>query len=350
MAGRSRRILVCEAQVPFVRGGAESLVRELAGQLRTHGYETDLVSVPFKWYPPEELFSHAAAWRLLDLTETSGTPVDLVIATKFPTYCVRHPHKVTWLVHQHRAAYELAGTAYSEFEHREMHVATRERLMALDTGMLRESHAVFTIARTVSDRLARYNGLESEALYHPPRLAGRLHDGVSGDYMLSVGRLESVKRVDLAIRALACAPRDVRLMVAGTGTHRAPFERLAASLDLADRVCFLGEVDDETLIGLYAGALGIIYPPYDEDFGYVTLESFLAKKPVITTTDSGEPTQFVVDGVNGRVTDPEPAALGEAIADLSGNRARAMSLGAAGYDRARLITWTGVIERLVQGI
>ena len=37
-----RRILVCEAQVPFVRGGAESLVRELVAQLRLRGFEADL--------------------------------------------------------------------------------------------------------------------------------------------------------------------------------------------------------------------------------------------------------------------------------------------------------------------
>ena len=117
MSAPVRRVLVCEAQVPFIRGGAESLVRELIGQLRAHGYDTDLVSVPFKWYPPEEILSHAAAWRLLDLSESAGRPVDLVIATKFPTYFVRHPRKVTWLVHQYRAAYELAGTMFSEFTH-----------------------------------------------------------------------------------------------------------------------------------------------------------------------------------------------------------------------------------------
>src|SRR5690606_28996425 len=110
----ARRIVVCEAQVPFVRGGAESLVRSLVAELRSHGFEAELVSVPFKWYPPEELFSHAAAWRLIDLSESSGRRIDRVIATKFPTYFVRHPDKVTWLVHQYRAAYELADTAYSE--------------------------------------------------------------------------------------------------------------------------------------------------------------------------------------------------------------------------------------------
>ncbi len=345
-----RTVLVCEAQVPFVRGGAESLVRELAGQLRLHGYETDIVSVPFKWYPPEELFTHAAAWRLLDLTETSGRPVDLVIATKFPTYCVRHPNKVTWLVHQHRAVYELAGTVYSEFEHREMHVATRDRLIALDTDMLRESRAIYTIARTVTARLARYNGLASETLYHPPRLATRLRSGDFGDYVLSVGRLESVKRVDLAIRALSFTPPDVRLVIAGVGTQRTTFERLTESLGLSDRVTFLGEVDDETLVDLYAGALAVIYPPFDEDFGYVTLEAFLAGKRVVTTTDAGEPTQFVVDGVSGHVTAPEPEALGEALASFARDKSVARRFGEAGYERARGITWSGVIERLVSGM
>lgn len=350
MAGRARRIIVCEAQVPFVRGGAESLVRELVGELRSHGYEAELVSVPFKWYPPEELFSHAAAWRLIDLSETSGRPVDRVIATKFPTYFVRHPNKVTWLVHQYRAAYELADTAYSEFQHRDLHVATRDRLIALDTQMLGESRAVYTIAHTVTARLARYNGLAAETLYHPPRLAARLHGGSAGNYLLSVGRLESVKRVDLVINALAAAPADVHLYIAGTGSQRETFERLAADLGLSDRVRFFGEVDDETLIELYAGALAVIYPPYDEDFGYVTLEAFLSKKPVITTRDAGEPTAFVVDGINGRVTEPDAVALGGAIADLAAQPAMAARMGEAGFERARLITWTTTIERLVHGL
>jgi glycosyltransferase involved in cell wall biosynthesis len=344
------RILVCEAQVPFVRGGAESLVRELVAQLRLHGYETELVSVPFKWYPLEELFSHAAAWRLLDLAESTGRPVDLVIATKFPTYFARHPNKVTWLVHQYRAAYELAGTIFSEFQHREMDVAARERLLELDTTMLAESRAIYTIAKTVTHRLRRYNGVPSETLYHPPRLARRLRGGPSGDYVLSVGRLESVKRVDLAIRAIAMVPGSLKLAIAGTGTQFHVFEALAESLGVADRVQFLGEVDDDTLIELYAGATAIVYPPYDEDFGYVTLESFLAHKPVITTTDAGEPTEFVRDGVNGLVVEPTGEALGAAIATLADDRARATALGESGYDLARTITWDGVIERLVATI
>ena len=78
-----RTVLVCEAQVPFVHGGAEVLVRELLRELRARGYLAELVSVPFKWYPKQEILPHAAAWRLLDLTTSNGRAVDAVIASKF---------------------------------------------------------------------------------------------------------------------------------------------------------------------------------------------------------------------------------------------------------------------------
>jgi glycosyltransferase involved in cell wall biosynthesis len=342
-----RTVLVCEAQVPFVQGGAEAHVRELVGQLRAHGYDAELVSVPFKWYPKAEILTHAAAWRLLDLSESNGRPIDLVIATKFPTYFARHPNKVAWLIHQHRAAYELAGTPFSDFSHTEADVALRERIVALDRSMLGECRRVYANSANTAARVTRFNGLSAEPLYHPPRLAARLHPGPAESYVLSVGRLESVKRVDLAVNALAHAPREVSLVVAGTGTQRAALEALASSIGVSDRVRFLGEVSDDAVVDLYARALAVVYPPYDEDYGYVTLEAFLAHKPVVTTTDAGGPNEFVVDGVNGWVCAPDPAALGGALGRLHADRARAASQGEAGYDRARTITWDGVIDRLL---
>jgi glycosyltransferase involved in cell wall biosynthesis len=344
---RPRRIIVCEAQVPFVEGGAEYHVRELVRQLRGHGYATELVSVPFKWYPKEEILPHAAAWRMLDLTESNGMPVDLVIGTKFPSYFARHPRKVAWLIHQYRAAYELCGTPYSDFDHVESDVGLRERLIQLDRQMLGECVRVFSNACNTANRLARYNGVRAEPLYHPPRLADRLVPGPYGDYLLSVGRIESVKRADLGVRALAGIDRPIRLVLAGDGTQRAHVERLADDLGVRDRVDFLGSVGDDQLVALYAGALGVLYAPFDEDFGYVTLEAFLARKPVITCDDSGGPLEFVQDGVNGLVRPPAPDAIAEAVNGLARARATAASLGDAGYERARGITWDGVIDRLV---
>jgi len=342
-----RTILVCEAQVPFVRGGAEFHVRELVRQLQQRGHDAELVSIPFKWYPKSEILPHAAAWRMLDLSESNGRAIDLVIATKFPTYFVRHPRKVAWVIHQYRAAYELAGTPYSDFAHTPDDIALREQIVRLDTQMLGECQRLFANSGNTAARLARYNGLTATPLYHPPRLAERIRTGPFGGYFLSVGRLESVKRVDLAIRALAHTPDDLSLVIAGTGTQRSALEELASSLGVGGRIQFRGEVSDDEVLELYAGALGVIFPPYDEDFGYVTLEAFLAGKPVVTTTDAGGPNEFVIDGVNGRVTAPDPETIGAAMRDLHLNRDRARAFGAAGYERARGVTWSGVIEHLI---
>jgi glycosyltransferase involved in cell wall biosynthesis len=342
------RIIVCEAQVPFVHGGAEVHVRELVRELRERGHQAELVSVPFKWYPKSEILPHAAAWRLLDLSESNGRPIDLVIASKFPTYFARHPHKVAWLIHQYRAAYELCGTVYSDFGHNEADVALRDSIIRLDTQMLGECRRVFANAQNTANRVQKYNGISAEALYHPPRLASRIEAGAYGSYVLSVGRIESVKRVDLLVSAMARVDTPIRLIVAGEGTQRANVERAAHAAGVADRVDFLGAVDDDQLLPLYRDALAVLYPPFDEDFGYVTLEAFLARKPVVTATDSGGPNEFVVDGVNGFSVAPEPEAIAAAVNALARDRQRARAMGDAGYDRARTITWDGVIEKLVQ--
>jgi glycosyltransferase involved in cell wall biosynthesis len=342
-----KTILVCEAQVPFVHGGAEIHVRELVRELRARGFLAELVSVPFKWYPKPEILPHAASWRLLDLSESNGRPVDLVIASKFPTYFVRHARKVAWLIHQYRAAYELCGTEYSDFGHNDEDVGLRDTLIRLDTEMLGECRAIFSNARNTAARLQKYNGLSAEPLYHPSRLSARLRAGEFGNYVLSVGRIESVKRVDLIVKAMAHADPGVRLVIAGDGTQRGNVERAAHEHGVSDRITFLGTVNDEQLIELYAGALAVAYPPFDEDFGYVTLEAFLARKPVITCTDSGGPTEFVVDGVNGWICEPDPAALAWAIDAAAADRARVARMGDAGHARAAAVTWDGVIEKLV---
>lgn len=342
-----RRVIVCEVQVPFVLGGAEYHVRALHRQLRAHGFQAELVSIPFKWYPKREILAHAAAWRLIDLSESNGDSIDLVIGTKFPSYFVRHPNKVAWLIHQYRAAYELCGTVYSDFTHDDHDVGLRQSLIDLDTKMLGECQRVFANAQNTANRLAKYNGLTAEALYHPPPLADRLQPGPYGDYVLFVGRLESIKRPDLAVRAMQHVNRPTRLVMVGEGTHRAHTEELAASLGLADRVVFAGPVDEQVLIELYQGALAVVYSPFDEDYGYVTLESFLSHKPVITATDAGGPLEFVTHETSGFVCEPVPEAVASAINRLAGDKSLAARLGDAGYDRARLVTWDGVIEKLV---
>jgi glycosyltransferase involved in cell wall biosynthesis len=343
-----RTVVVCEAQVPFVHGGAELHARGLVDNLRRRGYLAERVAVPFKWYPKDELLTQIAAWRMLDISESNGQRIDLAIGTKFPTYFARHPNKITWVFHQYRAIYDLCGTQYSEFTHDPADVRLRDRLIELDTGALRESRAIFSNAKNTAARMAKFNGLTAEALYHPPPLAGKVKAGPAGDYFLSVGRLEGNKRVDLIIRAMAHVDRRWRLTIIGDGPLRGGLEALASAAGVADRVTFTGSVDENTLVTLYAGAAAVVFPPYDEDYGYVTLEAFLARKPVVTTTDAGGPLEFVTDGETGIVSAADPESLGAAMARVAADPKRASAMGDAGYERVRGISWDAAIDRLMQ--
>jgi len=249
-------------------------------------------------------------------------------------------------MHQYRAAYDLCGTEYADFDHRDEDTAVRERVRALDREMLGECAAVYTISQTTSDRLTRFNGIPSAPLYHPSPLAPRLRSGAYGDYFLSVGRLETVKRVDLAIAAMALVPPPTRLLIAGEGTYRHGLERQIEELGLGDRVTLLGAVDDEALVDLYAGARGVVFAPFDEDYGYVTLEAFEARRPVVTASDSGGVLEFVQHDVNGLVCPPDATAIGACLADLAARPDRAARLGEAGYDSTRAISWDGVVAAL----
>jgi len=347
MTRLAKRILICATQVPFVRGGAELLVEGLRDALRERGHSVDVVALPFQWHPLERIPESALAWRMLDISQVNGQPVDLVIGTKFPSYMVRHPHKVLWLVHQHRQAYDWYGTPFSDFTNLPEHRQVRDAIFRMDARGLAECAARYTISRNVSARLRRFNGLESTPLYPPSRYAGQLRAGPYGDYLFSSARLDRAKRLDLLLEALARTAAPTRLLLAGAGPDRERLEGLAATLGLGERVRFLGFVPDAELLELYAGARAVYYAPLDEDYGFATLEAFGAARPVITTNDAGGVLEFVEHGVSGLVCPPEPARIAQAIASLAANAALAERMGRAGRPQVAAITWDKVVAALV---
>jgi glycosyltransferase involved in cell wall biosynthesis len=344
-----KTVLVCAAQAPFVTGGAEILVRELAANLARRGFRVDVVAVPFHGHPPSELVRQALAWRLLELRETTGRLVDLVIPTKFPTYLVRHPRKVAWLFHQHREAYDLFGTEFCSLTESPEDRRVRDAIRTMDDAALGECRALFTISRNVAARLSRFNSLPGTPLYPPPRELGRYRTDAYGDYLFYAGRLERLKRVDLALEALARCRSGARLKIAGTGPLEEDLVGRARRLGVDGRVDFLGFVPVDDLLSLYASCRAAWYTPVDEDYGYVTVESFLSRKPVLTTTDAGGPLEFVTDGVSGVVSSPEPGALADAIDRLwDAPEATLREMGEEGHSRVAEITWDRVVDRLTE--
>ncbi|MCU0490806.1 MAG: glycosyltransferase family 4 protein [Chloroflexaceae bacterium] len=343
---KPKRILICATQVPFVRGGAENLVEGLREALLSHGHMVDVVSLPFNWHPPERITETALAWRMINIHDINEVPVDLVICTKFPSYLVRHPNKVVWLVHQHRQAYDQYGTPLSDFVNIAEHRAVRDALFRMDRQGLGEARAIYTISRNVSERLKHFNGFDSTPLYPPSRYAGRLRPGPYGDYIFSSARLDGAKRLDLLLRALAQTRQPVKAIFAGSGPERERLERLAAELRLGERARFLGFVDDATLIDLYAGARAVFYAPVDEDYGFTAVEALGAAKPVVTTDDAGGVLEFVDDGVHGCVSAPEPGAVAARLDALWADVGLAARLGGPGPARVREITWERVVDEL----
>jgi glycosyltransferase involved in cell wall biosynthesis len=339
------RIAVCRPQVPFAYGGAEIFTDTLVDELRTRGHEAEIVSVPFKWYPGTRVLTQAFTWRLLDLTESDGRPIDLVVGTKFPSYVVRHPEKRVWLVHQFRQAYELDRTELGQFGESPEDRALRRKIQDLDRLALGEATRLFATSGNVAGRLERSTGLVAEVLPHPAQ-ALDYHDEGHGSFLLSVNRLDRAKRVDLLIEAAALEP-SLEAVVVGEGPDGQRLRGLARERGVDGRVRFAGRVGRDELARLYATCFASYYAPVDEDFGLGPYESFLSGKPVLTATDAGGPLDVVHDGTTGRVVAPEPSAVGAAAVWLRDHPADAVAFGRAGKALAQEVTWDRAIGRLL---
>lgn len=336
------RIIVCNTLHPFVTGGSELFAAKLTEQLNEAGHQAILVTFPFQFgrFRKDNLVRACTPWESLDLSKMA----DVVIPLRFPTWLVQHPNKIVYLNHQLRIAYDLFDTPYGPSKNSDTQLA-RKYVMAADTA-LAKAKKIFAVSRNVQQRLKRFNKLDSELLYHGLPLEERHYAGNSGDYILSVGRLVSMKRVDLLIKAMEQTKSGVKCYIVGDGMERPKLENLIAECKLQERVQLLGWVSDEKLIELYANSLGVYYAPVDEDYGLVTLEAFKSSKPILTTTDSGGVLEFVQDGMNGKVLPSEPKAFAEAIDLLYNDRALSLLMGTTGAETIKQITWQHCIRRL----
>ncbi len=346
-----RNILICTTQVPFTTGGAESHVEGLRLALIEAGYNAEVVALPFKWYPPDEIMQSALAWRLLDLSEANGKPVDLVIGMKFPAYLVEHHRKVLWIMHQHRSAYNLWGTRFDDLSTYPGGAQVREWIRQADNRFIPQAKKVFANSKTVAERLRRFNQIESQPLYHPPPRAERLRAGEQGDYFFYPSRLEPQKRQELLIEAMKFVKTPVKVILAGGSADPKHYQSLVREHGVSERVCLRGFVSEVEIIDLYANALGVCYLPFDEDYGYVTLEGMLSGKPVVVANDGGGAAEFIEHESQGLLVEPNPKAIAESLDSLYSDRARANAMGQRGREKlqAMNLSWEHVVQSLIDG-
>lgn len=347
-----KRILIATAQVPFISGGAEEHAEGLREALRAAGHEAEIVAIPFKWYPPERILEQMLACRLLDLTETAGTPVDLLIGLRFPAYLIPHPNKVLWILHQHRTAYELWDHPFGDLINWPQGLEVRDAIRQADRQLIPQARSVYANSQNVARRLKEFCDIEATPLYHPPPQAEQFFCAPAEDYFFFPSRLCLPKRQSLIVEALAHAREPVRVCFAGAADHASiagDLRALARRLKVSARVEWLGRVGDEEKRRLYAQSLAVVYPPLDEDYGYVTMEAMLSSKAVVTCADSGGPLEFVRDGETGLVAAPTPEGLAAALDQLWREREQARLMGTAGralYEQMN-VNWPHVVGQLL---
>jgi D-inositol-3-phosphate glycosyltransferase len=179
----------------------------------------------------------------------------------------------------------------------------------------------------------------------------------SGRLLLFVGRLERLKGVDVAIRALALlrdrSHDDVRLLVLGQDSRRlddeSEMERLkaiATSEGVQDRVDFLGSVAHHELPFFYSAADVCVMPSYSESFGLVGLEAQACGAPVVGSDVTGL-RSVVRDEVSGYlVAGHNPGAYAEKIGRLLENPELAQQMGRRGRLLAQRFSWSRTADRL----
>lgn len=350
-SSRSPRVLVLGVEVADTRGGAELLVEKLMDAFRDEGAEVSYGSLPFSALPKSRIVSQMAQWRAFDLRSLSDKEFDFVVPTKFPTYFVKHPRKIPWLIHQHRQAYELYGTRFGDFSTEAEDESLRRMIIAADEVSFRECRAIYTISQNVSNRLKRYLDLDSTALEPPLPLLGRYYRAEAQNYILSVGRLCSIKRVDMMIKAMPLIRDSLSLKIVGAPDEPAIAEYLESEIEkhhLWHRVEFLGRVSEEELLSLYAQAFLVYYAPFDEDYGFVTLEALASGCPVVTASDSGCVLEYIRHGENGIVVEPNIESLAIGVNELLSESSMRQRLAEACHYEAKR-DWRAIAREFLAG-
>ncbi len=323
------------------------IARELVRALREAGHEAEILVTPQNRFG-HQFSAYLATW-LTDVTSSEGRPIDQVISLRYPSYAIRHRRHVCWLNHTMREYYDLWDT-FSATLSGKARLKERVRkafIHAADRYLLTHVSKLLVQSTTVQRRLAIWQSVNAKVLYPPAPQRPYRCEGY-GPAFLFVSRLTRLKRADLLIRALGTPPANaIRLVIAGDGEERPALERLVSEVDVANRVRFTGRLTDDQLLGELATCRAVCFPPFQEDYGFVTVEAFASRKAVITCRDSGGPAELVKDGVNGFVCEPTPEAVGRAMRRLADDAALAKKMGEAAFEAGAKLTWPETVRQLL---
>jgi glycosyltransferase involved in cell wall biosynthesis len=189
------------------------------------------------------------------------------------------------------------------------------------------------------------NGVEVPA-QHLPMSAG-LFANLPPRYVLFVGRISWKKGLDRLVTALQWIAQ-IPLVIAGNDDegYRPVLEELARSVGVADRLIFVGPVNDASKWALYEHAEVFVLSSYSENFGNVVAEAMAMGCPVVVSPEVGIAALVQASGA-GVVTDGAPQPLAAAIRELLADAGRKSEMGRRGRETARSrLSWSGVAAQM----
>lgn len=373
--------IVAPSPVPFTIGGAENLMWGLCEAINQKtSHQAELIKLPSKEHSFWDLIENYYNFYCLDLTH-----FDMVISSKYPAWMVQHPNSICYVMHTLRGLYDMYDwdttvksgvkpideimeyirknpnpinlnaffnmvfalkvadipTEYYNFPGPFIRVLVHymDHFGMSQKGM----KSYYAISETVKRRKDYFpEGVSVTVVYPPISLKKCISKAYN--YIFMISRLDAPKRIGYLINAMQYVSSDVRLLIAGTGPEEQRLKEMARE---DDRIQFLGFVRDEEVEEYYANALVIPYFPYDEDYGYITIEAMMHQKPVITTFDAGGPTEFVKNGETGFVVNLDPKQIAERIDFFAQNPQAAQEMGNKGYNRVCNITWENALKMLL---
>jgi glycosyltransferase involved in cell wall biosynthesis len=376
--------IVGPSAVPFTIGGMEYLLWGLQDNINNLSeHKVELIKLPTK----EDSF-----WNLIDsykqFYNLDVSHFDMIITAKYPAWMVKHKNHVCYMAHRLRGLYDTyhfmnlpdepsLDNAYIKkaIEYMEREDANIDGLFSIldevrinqkkipkshfdlpspflkkiitffDNKSLENTKKFYAISKTVKNRKEYFPINADVEVVYPPSALPYFQEG-DYEYLFTVSRLDNAKRIDLIIEAMKYVKADIKLKIAGTGPMEEELKKLAQN---DKRIEFIGFVNDEELIRYYSNSKGVIFIPYEEDYGLVTIEAMMSRKPVITTYDAGGVTEFVDDGITGFISKSNTMSIGKSIeklANLSLDEVKQMGNNA--YNKVKDITWSNTVGKITR--
>lgn len=373
--------IIAPSPIPFGVGGAEKLwwgMQEYINKNTTH--QCELIKIPTKENNFWNLIESYYKFYTLDVSH-----FDMVISTKYPAWMVQHQNHHIYLQHCLRGLYDtyhFSGLP-EHFSSSHPKVAAITELLQsdttdirqifnalfelkadktvpnntyafpgafirsivhfLDNQAMRQVHNFSAISQTVIDRKEYFpKDTVVQKVYHPSNLTTLTNTAY--DYFFTASRLDGAKRIQMIVEAYMKSKTTIPLKIAGAGPLDAELRQLAKN---DPRIEFLGFISDTDLCTHYANAYAVLFVPYDEDYGLITIEAAMCEKPLLTFNDSGGVCEFIKDKFTGLVCEPNINALAANIDAIANDRELCIQMGKEAKKAVQNITWKSTIDALL---